>query len=1072
MAFVVLLSTMGTAFKLTESTKAIEPNNQLDSIKSDSVGQSVPSGGALTVTIHEHRWSEQWECDEEYHWHECEAENCPIINNDEKDGYEAHSYGDGEAYTEDGQYYFVQDDNVCIQCLYSKAVEKPVQMKMRAVTTTTYPTYQQAYEKMISLKEKAPSVAAYNEPLSEGTTWTNLTPFGSSSSVEYYAYKGGKIKGAIGGVGCVAFAYILSDEVFGNLPARVIDRGTEEFTFENVKVSDILRVNGNSHSVIVLEKTAGGVIVAEGNYKKSIHWGRAMSKDEVMTADYIVTRYPKGYMEENPDADVVEETNKGTIGNITWTLTNSGTLTISGKGAMPDFSESRPPWYEKTFMVIVIEEGITSIGDYAFYQEKGKSSVHSLYIPSSVEKIGSSAFRNSNLVSADIPGSVESIGNDAFRDCENLTSVTLNEGIKIIGSEAFRACTSLNYIDFPASITTINFGAFMSCGLTRARFAPGSQKVVLGDSVFTQCWYLEEVSLPENLESLPKGIFESCKSLFSLYIPKSVTEIGAGAFTSSSYLSEIIFGGTKSEWNAILSKSLVADKIQIQNATVTCEGKPEDFVERHTHTWSQEWTTDEVGHWHECTASNCDGATKDYAEHDWSWKKDNTHHWRECTACGEKKDSAEHNYKDGICECGATEAESENPAPKPHEHEWSTEWIHNGTHHWRECMNPNDCNGEKGDYAEHHYEGNKCTECGYTKSESEEPPAAQHEHKYSSSWFHNNEYHWHECMNQIGCDGTKGSYEEHQFENGTCKKCGYIETGSVNPPVSDTHVHAWSASWSHDSSYHWHECEADGCSLTDNREKAGYQAHNYGSWVVDVRATSYRDGSRHKECTVCHYRLVEKIPATGSSSNDQSSSSSSTSSDTTEENSNASSAATTEKAETSWSNTADGKWHLLDSKSGKIKTGWQQTTDGKWYLLDSKNGDMKTGWQQTADGKWYLLDSKNGDMKTGWQQTTDGKWYLLDSKNGDMKTGWQQTADGKWYLLDSKNGDMKTGWQQTADGKWYLLDSKNGDMKTGWQLVNGIWYYLTLSGEMAKNTITPDGYKVGEDGAWMGKQVS
>ncbi len=165
------------------------------------------------------------------------------------------------------------------------------------------------------------------------------------------------------------------------------------------------------------------------------------------------------------------------------------------------------------------------------------------------------------------------------------------------------------------------------------------------------------------------------------------------------------------------------------------------------------------------------------------------------------------------------------------------------------------------------------------------------------------------------------------------------------------------------------------------------------------------------------------------------------------------------------------KWYHLNEVNKKMETGWLQTADKKWYLLDQKNGDMKTGWQQTTDGKWYLLDQKNGDMKTGWQQTIDGKWYLLDQKNGDMKTGWQQTANGKWYLLDQKNGDMKTGWQKTTDGKWYLLDQKNGDMKIGWQLVKGIWYYLTTTGAMAEDTITPDGYKVGKDGAWTGEKI-
>ena len=163
----------------------------------------------------------------------------------------------------------------------------------------------------------------------------------------------------------------------------------------------------------------------------------------------------------------------------------------------------------------------------------------------------------------------------------------------------------------------------------------------------------------------------------------------------------------------------------------------------------------------------------------------------------------------------------------------------------------------------------------------------------------------------------------------------------------------------------------------------------------------------------------------------------------------------------------DDSWYFFD-KDSKAVDGWLEQ-NGKWYYLNEFDKKMETGWLRIKDGKWYLLDYVNGDMKTGWQQTKDGKWYLLDYVNGDMKTGWQQTKDGKWYLLDYVNGDMKTGWQQTKDGKWYLLDSVNGDMKTGWQMVKGIWYYLTKTGAMAENTITPDGYKVGKDGAWTGR---
>ncbi len=154
-------------------------------------------------------------------------------------------------------------------------------------------------------------------------------------------------------------------------------------------------------------------------------------------------------------------------------------------------------------------------------------------------------------------------------------------------------------------------------------------------------------------------------------------------------------------------------------------------------------------------------------------------------------------------------------------------------------------------------------------------------------------------------------------------------------------------------------------------------------------------------------------------------------------------------------------------KNGTLSKDKWQRVEGSWYFFGMDNKAV-SGWLKRNE-KWYHLNENSKKMETGWLKTKDGKWYLLDSVNGDMKTGWQQIADGKWYLLDSINGDMKTGWQQTADGKWYLLDDVNGDMKTGWQMVKGVWYYLTETGAMAEDTITPDGYTVGKDGAWTGR---
>ncbi|MDE7004373.1 MAG: S-layer homology domain-containing protein [Oscillospiraceae bacterium] len=93
-----------------------------------------------------------------------------------------------------------------------------------------------------------------------------------------------------------------------------------------------------------------------------------------------------------------------------------------------------------------------------------------------------------------------------------------------------------------------------------------------------------------------------------------------------------------------------------------------------------------------------------------------------------------------------------------------------------------------------------------------------------------------------------------------------VEVAAAEQP-GPNHIHDWSASWSSDSRYHWHDCQAEDCPIEENREKEGYGSHNAGPWITDQAATSSRPGSRHKECTVCRYVTVrETIPATGGGS--------------------------------------------------------------------------------------------------------------------------------------------------------------------------------------------------------------
>ena len=380
------------------------------------------------------------------------------------------------------------------------------QNNVSAPEKAAVPTAQEAYEKMIALKE--------DPKYYEGTPWTNSIPYTLSNA---YTWHGGKIQNMDSGVGCAAFAFILSDAAFGDLPAREIP-----VKYENVNVGDILRINGNSHSVIVLRKNDAGVTIAEGNYNKTVHWGRTLSKEEVERANYLFTRYPENYDPSNDSANNEPSAN-GTDGSLNWTLTKGGTLTISGTGAMDNFEASgkRPTWeqYNNSINTIIIENGITNISDYAFCN----SPVISIYIPDSVTSIGQKAFYKSKLLSVTIPGSVKTIGNDAFNNCVDLISATISEGVETIGERSFVSCLALRSIDFPSTITNVGNGAFTQCTkATSVRFKPSSNKVILGDNLFEGCSILSDVTLPEKADCISFGMFSACHALQKLHIPAGI----------------------------------------------------------------------------------------------------------------------------------------------------------------------------------------------------------------------------------------------------------------------------------------------------------------------------------------------------------------------------------------------------------------------------------------------------------------------------------------------------------------------------------------------------------------------
>ena len=227
----------------------------------------------------------------------------------------------------------------------------------------------------------------------------------------------------------------------------------------------------------------------------------------------------------------------GTCGdNLTWSLSDDGTLTISGTGKMKDFDDSHgssvnfSPWDETTVKKIVIESGVTSIGNNAF---------------SCIEKYASKDngyFLSTALTSVTIPNSVTSIGEYAFAGCTKLTSVSGDlSGVTSLGTYAFANCP-LGTSDKPCTldlskVTSIGSCAFYQCsGLGSVTL--GNSLTTLGNSAF-QGTALTTVTIPDTVTSIEASLFWNCTSLTEVKFNSNITSIGSYAFAGCTKLASV-----------------------------------------------------------------------------------------------------------------------------------------------------------------------------------------------------------------------------------------------------------------------------------------------------------------------------------------------------------------------------------------------------------------------------------------------------------------------------------------------------------------------------------------------------
>ncbi len=235
--------------------------------------------------------------------------------------------------------------------------------------------------------------------------------------------------------------------------------------------------NDNDITTVTAERLASGEIayLLQGEQETQV-WGQNIDNGEMADAYPVLGgakvykhTFDFGNINVYSNLETLDMTPHGKCGDyLYWNITDN-TLTIFGTGAMWNYDNdsNKAPWreYSSILKTLVLEEGMTSIGKYAFYSCNGFT--ENLIIPNSVTSIGYVAFNTCKFTgSLTIPNNVTSIGDYAFTSCNFRGSLTIGNSVTSIGRNAFSQCYFTGSLIIPNSVTYIGNEAFNCYGLT------------------------------------------------------------------------------------------------------------------------------------------------------------------------------------------------------------------------------------------------------------------------------------------------------------------------------------------------------------------------------------------------------------------------------------------------------------------------------------------------------------------------------------------------------------------------------------------------------------------------------
>ena len=279
----------------------------------------------------------------------------------------------------------------------------------------------------------------------------------------------------------------------------------------------------------------------------------------------------------------------GSESNVQWALTDddgdgSYTLTISGSGAMADYTVGGAPWHvalgaaanRKQINKIELPSGLTRIGDNAFLQ----ASVTNVKIPDTVISIGTNAFWNCNTIQTTLPASVQELGATAFYGtfvvnvdanspyfCSEEDGKILYNKDKTTLYQVSQDCTG-NFT-IPSTVTTINDFAMNGCDKVTGNLVIPDSVQTIGRSAFEGTGFTS-LNLGNSVKEIGVSAFYECSAMTgNLDIPASVTTIGENAFASTGFNGKLDFQAQMEEFPAAIFKGLKFTSVSFSDSVKT-----------------------------------------------------------------------------------------------------------------------------------------------------------------------------------------------------------------------------------------------------------------------------------------------------------------------------------------------------------------------------------------------------------------------------------------------------------------------------------------------------------------------